>query len=264
MKFAVEMNRVTVRRRGYVMLDNMSLCLPSGAFLAILGPNGAGKTTFLNIIPRLVAFEGSVRVLGRDLAKLNSPTMARLRSEIGFVPQLHTRPPSVVPLSVREVVEMGRAGKRGMGCRLTAEDRAICADALRQLQLEEIADRPFGLLSGGEQRKVHLARVIAQEPRVLLLDEPTAHLDLRWQEALTELIGEIWRARGITVLMVSHEPQHLPEGITHVALFSEGRLVGFGPPEELMDKELLASLYGVAIKALHRNGSRIILAETGK
>ena len=261
MKFAVELSHVSVRRRGHTVLDNVSLCLPCGAFLAILGPNGAGKTTFLNLIPRLVAFEGMVRVLGQDISRLTGSAMTRLRREIGFVPQLHTRPPSVVPLSVREVVEMGRAGRRGTGGRLTPEDHSICAEALRQLQLDKIADRAFGLLSGGEQRKVHLARTIAQQPQLLLLDEPTAHLDLCWQELLRQLIGELWRTCGITVLMVSHDPRHLPEGVTHVALFSEGRLLGFGPPAELLNAELLACLYGVRLKLLDANGGSTVRTE---
>ncbi|MFO7534122.1 MAG: ABC transporter ATP-binding protein [Kiritimatiellia bacterium] len=261
MTAAIEMRELTVRHRRTVVLDRVSLVLAKGAFLAVLGPNGAGKTTLLNVIPALTRFSGLLNVLGSDVAQLTPFACGRLRSRIGYVPQLHSRGASVMPLSVREVVEMGRAGVRGPGCALTPEDRQICDDAMRQVELDRIADRAFGVLSGGEQRKVHLARALAQQPDILLLDEPAGHLDLRWQEAITQLVGRLWRALGLTVVMVTHDPRHLPAGITQAAILSGGRLVRMGTLAEAMDAKLLSELYGLPLRILETDGRYVVLPE---
>ncbi len=261
MTAAVDMVRLTVRQQRTVILDDVSFSLPRGAFLAVLGPNGAGKTTLLNTIPALVPFSGSLRVLDADVSRLSPLARGRLRRRIGYVPQLHARAASVMPLSVREVVETGRAGVRGPGRPLTPDDRSICDHVMRQVELDRIADRSFGVLSGGEQRKVHLARALAQQPDLLLLDEPAGHLDLRWQEAITQLVGRMWRGSGLTVIMVTHDPRHLPTGITHGAILSGGRLVRMGTLAEAMDGALLSDLYGLPLRILETDGRYVVLPE---
>ena len=156
---------------------------------------------------------------------------------------------------------MGRAGVRGLGRTLTPEDRRICEDAMRQVELDAIADRAFGVLSGGEQRKVHLARALAQQPDLLLLDEPAGHLDLRWQEAITQLVGRVWRAQELTVIMVTHDPRHLPAGITHAAILDAGRLLRMGTLTEAMDAKLLSQLYGLPLRILETEGRYVVLPE---
>ncbi len=261
MTAAVEMRELTVRHRRTVILDQVSLALPQGAFLAVLGPNGAGKTTLLNVIPALAPFSGYLKVLDAEVSRLSPFARGRLRRRIGYVPQLHSRGASVMPLSVREVVEMGRAGVRGAGRALTPEDRRLCDDAMRQVELDRIADRAFGVLSGGEQRKVHLARALAQQPELLLLDEPAGHLDFRWQEAITQLVGRLWRTLGLTVMMVTHDPRHLPAGITHAAILSGGRLIRMGTLAEAMDAALLSELYGLPLRILETDGRYVVLPE---
>lgn len=237
------------------------MVLPQGAFLAVLGPNGAGKTTLLNVIPSLTPFSGYLKVLDAEVSRLSPFSRGRLRRRVGYVPQLHSRGASVMPLCVREVVEMGRAGVRGAGRPLTPEDRQICEDALRQVELDRIADRAFGVLSGGEQRKVHLARALAQQPDILLLDEPAGHLDFRWQEAITQLVGRLWRTLGLTVIMVTHDPRHLPAGITHAAILRNGRLLRMGTLAEAMDARLLSDLYGLPLRILETEGRYVVLPE---
>jgi iron complex transport system ATP-binding protein len=258
---AVEMQRVTVRHRHTTILDDVSFSLAAGAFLAVLGPNGAGKTTLLNAMPGFVRFAGHLSVLGQNIESLSPLGRGLLRKRIGYVPQLHARAASLIPLTVREVVEMGRAGIRGPARSLTEEDRRICADAMREVELDRLADRPFGVLSGGEQRKVHLARALAQQPDLLLLDEPAGHLDLRWQETITQLIGRVWRATKATVIMVTHDPRHLPVGVTHAAILSGGRLLSIGPLKEAMNAERLSELYGLPLRVLETDGRYVVLPE---
>ncbi len=259
---AVELRELTVRQRHTVILDAISLDVPGGAFLAILGPNGAGKTTLLNAVAAFTPFSGRLRVLGQEVATLSPFARGRLRRHIGYVPQLQARPVSVMPLSVREVVEMGRAGVRGPGRALTPADRLICDNVMRQVELEAIADRAFGVLSGGEQRKVHLARALAQEPALLLLDEPAGHLDLRWQETITQLVGRLWRTAGLTVMMVTHDPRHLPTGITHAAILRGGQLLRVGTLAETMDAALLSDVYGLRLRVSESEGRYVVLPET--
>jgi ABC-type cobalamin/Fe3+-siderophores transport system ATPase subunit len=261
MTAAVEMRQLTVRYRRTVILDHVSLGLPKGAFLAVLGPNGAGKTTLLNAIPALTRFSGYLKVLDLEVSRLSPFARGRLRRLIGYVPQLHSRTVSIMPLSAREVVEMGRAGVKGPGRSLTLEDRKICDNVMQQVELDRIADRAFGVLSGGEQRKVHLARALAQQPDLLLLDEPAGHLDLRWQEAITQLVGRLWRGLGLTVIMVTHDPRHLPAGITHAAILSGGRLIRMGTLAEAMDASLLSDLYGLPLRILETDGRYVVLPE---
>lgn len=261
MTVALEMRQLTVRHGRTTVLNAVSLSFEQGAFLAVLGPNGAGKTTLLNVITAFVRFTGELTVLGADISRLSALGRGRYRRRIGYVPQMHARPPAVMPLSVREVVEMGRAGVRGPGRRLTAEDRDICAAVMRQVELDRIAKRPFGVLSGGEQRKVHLARALAQQPDILLLDEPAGHLDLRWQEIITQLVGRLWRSLGLTVIMVTHDPRHLPVGVTHAAIFSGGQLLRMGTLAEAMNAAPLSELYGLPLRVLEMDGRYVVLPE---
>lgn len=261
MNNAVKMERLTVWRRNMVILDDVSLTLAGGAFLAVLGPNGAGKTTMLNAILGFARFTGYLEVLGSDVTGLSAFGWGKLRKRIGYVPQLQARTSYVTPLSIREVVEMGRAGVRGLARPLGPEDRQICSEVMRQLGLLSLADRPFAVLSGGEQRKVHLARALAQQPDLLLLDEPAGHLDLRWQEVITQLIGRVWRTTRITVIMVTHDPRHLPSGVTHTAVLSSGRLIGIGTLVEAMDAKRLSELYGLPLRVSEAEGRYLVLPE---
>lgn len=262
MSHAFELSGVSVRRGRTDLLQDCSISLPRGGFLAVLGPNGAGKSTLLGLLSASQrASAGCVRLLGAEPFLLSGLARCRLRRRIGWVPQLHTKGADGVPLTVREVVEMGRAGVRGLGRRLTSGDRAICAAAMEQVAVMEIAQRPFGVLSGGEQRKVQIARALAQEPELLLLDEPAGHLDFFWQEVITELIGRLWRDLGLTVVMVTHDPRHLPGGITAAALMERGGIIAFGTPGEVLRSQRLSDLYGLPVRAREVGGRIVVLPE---
>ena len=246
MSDAVLAEGLTVQRGSARLLDGVSLRLARGDFLAVLGPNGAGKTTLLQTIPALIACTGGLTVLGQRIDRLSALERNALRRRIGYVPQLQTRPSPVLPLSVREVAELG--------C-LDRTDRAARVEsALDETGLAALADRPYHVLSGGEQRKVHLARALAGEPELLLLDEPAGHLDLRWQEWITQWLGRRWRRGGLTVVMVTHDLRHLPAGITRVALLRAGRLLREGPPAATLQPDILSDLFGWPLRVLEADG----------
>lgn len=250
MSTALALSQVSVRKHRTSILNELSLRLATGSLLAILGPNGAGKSTLLQALLGLVRATGALDVLGVAVTGAPGRELVRLRRRVGYVPQLYARPAAVLPLSVREVVALGRIGLRGAQRR---GDRQAYERIMEQLELGPLADRPLGVLSGGEQRKVYLARALAQEPEILLLDEPAGHLDFRWQELITQLIGRVWRVQALTVVMVTHDLRHLPACTTQVALLRAGRLLCMGPPAEVLNGPGLSELYGLTLRVTTLN-----------
>jgi len=251
---AVSFESVCVRLGGRPVLEDITLRIEPGELVGVIGPNGAGKSTLLMLVNGLRrASEGSVTVLGRQPDRLSSAQLARLRREVGYVPQLPERARNV-PVSVRQVVEIARIGRAGIGRGLAPEDRDIVEAWLHKLGMAHLADRPFNALSGGEQRKIHLARALAQEPKVLLLDEPASNLDIRWQEELTGIIQDLYTQTSVTTLMVTHEVQQLPSLCRKMALIHEGRLEAVGAPSDVLKTEVLRRVFGERMEVLERNG----------
>ena len=250
---ALRLRSVTLSRGRRTVLRELDLQVKRGEFVGVIGPNGAGKTTMLESFTGAVSYRGSLSVLGEEVGRLPPGGRSRFRTRIGFVPQLGTEVPTV-PLTVREVVAIGRTGRSGLLRRLGREDRRICATWMERLGLTELSARPFRRLSGGEQRKVHLARALAQEPELLLLDEPAGHLDFRWQEEMTALVGSLWRETGLTVIMVTHEVRHLPAGCDRFVLVGDGRLLGSGSAKSVLDPALVSRAFGVGLEVVQREG----------
>jgi len=232
---AIEIERASVSYRKEVVLTEISLEIEEGTFLLILGPNGAGKTTLLTLINgmgRLIS--GSVRVFGKR------PDY-RIRREIGYVPQSLSIDPRS-PILVEDVVLMGRAGRRGLLRQYSPEDKRIAWEAMELMGIQGFAKRPIGHLSSGEHQKVEIARALAQQPRILLLDEPTTNLDPKAQEELIELIDRIYREKSLTTLLVLHILSHIPKGCREVVMLKKGRLFWKGRRDSLKE-ELLSRLY---------------------
>lgn len=249
---AVQDLRVLVR--GRCVLDVPRVEVATGEFVALMGPNGAGKTTFLRVLLGLQPLaHGSVRVLEQQPHHLPGRALAQLRQRMGYIPQL---PPVTgdMPLTVREVAAIGRTAGAGLLRRLTPEDWRQVDTWLERLGLLPHALRAFHELSGGEQRKVLLARALAQQPELLLLDEPTAHLDLGWREQWVRLLQQLHTQTGCTFLLVCHELEVLPPACRRVLLLQEGRLRADGAVEEVFHEERLRELYGAALGVWHREG----------
>ncbi len=177
------------------VLEDINLTVNEGDFIGLIGPNGGGKTTLLKVLLGLIApQQGEIAILGYPVAKG--------RRYVGYVPQVLEFDRDF-PVRVADVVRMGRLGKRRLLQRYNAQDEAIVRQVLEQVGMEEMSDRPIGELSGGQRQRVYIARALASEPRILLLDEPTANIDTRVQASIYELLREL--NQFITILMISHD-----------------------------------------------------------
>jgi len=250
--FAIDLEAVGVRAGGRELLDLPAVRLDSRRLTAVMGPNGAGKTTLMRLCLGLVQpWCGRVRVLGQSVDSLSGGALSRLRRRIGYVPQLLPVPASL-PLTVREVVAMGRSARAGLFRSLGRDDWRIVDGWLDRMGLLGLAEQAFGRLSGGEQRKGLIARAMVQEPELLLLDEPTANLDLGWRERMVGTVEALFREGKLTVVLVCHELEVLPPSCERVVLLDRGRLVTMGTPEEVFTGERVSGMYGTELWAIHR------------
>lgn len=240
----IELDRVSVAFQDTLALEDVSLSVPAGSSLAIIGPNGAGKTTLLQVILGVVRpVSGTVRVFGRAPWELGAD-----RRRIGYVPQLMSVDLNF-PVSAREVVLMGRYGRIGLGRRPTRADRAAAELALERVGIADLAERPIARLSGGQRQRVFLARALANEPELLLLDEPTTGVDVASSESLYELLQALYNA-GMTMLLVSHDVGVVASYVQGVVCINR-RLVAHGRPEVVLGSEELAEMYGCAAMFFH-------------
>jgi iron complex transport system ATP-binding protein len=229
---------LTVRREDRLVLDDVSLDLAPGRLVAVLGPNGAGKSTLIGALTGTVPLvAGSVQVAGRPLASFARNQLSR---EIAVVPQSVE---VAFGFTVREVVAMGRAPHQGAMLLASPRDHELVEAALARTGLSALAQRPVDALSGGEQRRVAIARTLVQEANVLLLDEPTAFLDIRHARDVYALLrAEITRVK-IACLLVVHDPNAAAQYADHVILLREGRVLAAGTVDEVMTYRLLRDLY---------------------
>jgi len=262
MTAAIEIDGLTVRAARLDILSIAHLAVGRGQFVGLLGPNGAGKSTLLRCLLGMQAHvHGDVSVLGGELGSLGCGPLAALRRRIGYVPQLLPAR-SEMPLTVREVVAIGRTGIAGLLRPLWREDWAIVDEWIDRLGLSPLAGRGFGEISGGEQRKALIARAMVQQPELLLLDEPTANLDLGWRERIVETIDQLYRTMDLTVVLVCHELEVLPPGCGRVVVLEAGRVTDDGPPREVLSTELIAALYGPGLDVV-RSGRRWAVVPAG-
>lgn len=252
MNNVIELRNVTVSFRGHAALRDVSLSVRAGAFVAVLGPNGAGKTTLLTIINGIGRIEtGSVRIFDTMLPR----GLSGIQKEIGYIPQ-HFRSDPSVPVRVREAVALGRYGKIGLFRRPGREDERITREAMELTGIMHLADTPVGMLSGGEQQKVAIARALAQEPKIMLFDEPTASLDLRAQFELLRLVEMIYARRGCTMMFVTHALGHIPGCCTDAVLVKGGTVTFAGPAQAALTEPMLTELYGCPIQVTEADGKR--------
>ncbi|MFC8097629.1 heme ABC transporter ATP-binding protein [Streptomyces sp. NPDC017454] len=237
-----ETHDLRVRLGGRPVLDGVGVTVRAGEVLALVGPNGAGKSTLLGALAADVpAAEGVVRVHGRPVAEWSAPELALRRAVLPQSASLS------FPFPVEEVVRMGRAPWAGTG--LEDEDDAAVAEAMARTEVTGFAGRPFSALSGGERARVALARVLAQRTPLLLLDEPTAALDLRHQELVLRLCRERARA-GDAVVVVLHDLSLAAAYADRVAILRAGRVAADGPPSEVLSEGLLREVYEQSVEVL--------------
>lgn len=227
------------------LLDHVSLRVPRGGWLALLGPNGAGKSTLLRTVAGLVAPAGGVvEVDGLDVRR--APQRVRAR-RLAFVDQRPTLPPG---MTVAEYVLLGRHAHVPLLGVEGARDRAVVAESMARLDVARFADRDVLTLSGGEAQRVVLARALAQEAPVLLLDEPTTALDLAHQHQVLEVVDELRRELDLTVVTALHDLTAAGQFAVDAALLACGELMASGPVEHVLDADLLGTAYGTRVRIL--------------
>jgi len=252
----INIENAVVSYREDIALRGVSLKVKSGEFVGIVGPNGAGKTTLLTIVNGLgKLLHGRVWVLGDYLTPGNGHS---LRKKVGYVPQVEDIDPRM-PMNVREVVMIGRYGLLGLLRRPGKHDWKIVDDVLALVGMSHLAQRPIGHLSGGEQQRVAIARCLAQEPELFLLDEPTASLDWKAQSGILELVKQIHESRRLTTLFVTHDLSSLPLACDRVGLMKAGLIWGEGSPSQLLTDDNLSQLYDMPIPAVKRRRREVIL-----
>lgn len=223
-------------------LDGVSLRLARGEFVGLVGPNGSGKTTLLRAINALVApARGTVLLGGADVAGLSARQVA---ATVAVVPQ---QPHGGFGFTVVDIVTMGRGPHLPLLARERAADHAVVREALERTRTWHLRHRPIDGLSGGERQRVLLARALAQTPEVLLLDEPTAHLDIRFQLEVMDLVARL-NADGLTIIAALHDLNLASMYCRRLVLLHEGRIAALGTPSEVLTPARLQEVYGAAVE----------------
>lgn len=244
-KASIEVRSATVAYRDNTVLRAIDLDIDSGEMMAIIGPNGAGKTTLLTLINGLGRLiEGSVTVLGHKLTSdsMMKDSAGKLRRKIGYVPQSIAFDAGI-PVKTEELVMMGIVGRKRIPFPVRSSEKYEVKKLLKAVGLSEFADRPIGTLSGGEFQRALIARAIAQNPKVLLLDEPTTGLDRKARTEILMMVAEIHKEKGLTTLMVTHDLNIVCSVCDRALLLKNGVIFADGKPSEVLSDGILNNLY---------------------
>ncbi len=234
--------------------SGLSLTIGEGETLCLLGPNGSGKTTlFKTLLGLLPAKAGCVMLDGQDVARISRKALAQ---SIAYVPQAHA---AFFPFSVREIVLMGRASRISAFAAPGPRDEAAASSALNLLGIGHLTDRLYTEISGGERQLALIARALAGEPRLLVMDEPTANLDFGNQIRVLSQIRRL-SGRGIAVVLSTHDPAHAFLCADRVAALHEGRFVALGTPAETVTPDILRLLYGVEVTLVNLPDGPVLCA----
>ncbi len=242
-------NNLSAGYQNNTVWQEAEFSIEKGQFVAVLGPNGAGKTTLFRLLLGLTQpIKGSLSVFGK------TPTRGNPR--IGYIPQRHPID-AETGIEALEIVRLGLYGNRfGISLAKDATDKAMAA--LKTVGAEDLAHRPLGALSGGELQRVFLAEALVGEPDLLLLDEPLANLDIRRESAFVQLINEVVRSRGVTVLLIAHNINPLLPVLDQVLYVANGQITN-GKPAEVLTSEQLTKIYGIPVEVLKDSYGRIAI-----
>lgn len=248
----VNVTAVSVRYNGNLALDKITFHLHAGERVAVVGPNGAGKSTLFKLIAGVLSpSEGEVSIYG---------TLPGKHLCIGYVPQ-RSEVDWKFPVTIADVVMMGRIAKLGIGGWPRKRDWDLVYSALRTVQLESLAQRQISELSGGQQQRMFIARALAQEAELMLMDEPLSGLDLPSQEGILSLLDELQK-KNVTVMIATHDLEQARQYFDRVMLLNH-RLLGFGPAEEVFRPENLLQAYGGRIQLVGEDNQIIAVGDPG-
>ena len=224
------------------IFENINLKLNKGDILWLQGHNGIGKTTLINSLNGLHQINnGTIKLKGKNIKNLS---FKQISQTIGYIPQGHI--PSF-PFTVEDVVLMGRTPYLNLSQTPKEKDIEIANKAIKDMGIEHLKDKPYTNLSGGERQLVFLARILAQEPDILILDEPTSHLDFGNQIKLLEILENLAK-KGLGIIMSSHFPDHAFVSCNNVAIMENKSFLDFGTPDEVITEENLEKIYDIKVK----------------
>lgn len=252
----LEACQVTFSFDGTPVLDRVDLRLEAGKMIGVIGPNGAGKSTLVRLLSRsLTPADGRIWLNGQNLNQWRLSDLARV---LAVVPQFPQLPPV---FTAWEMVLMGRTPYLGWMGRESEHDRAATRQAMEETKIWHLADRLISQLSGGEQQRVVITRALAQEPQVLLLDEPTAHLDISYQVETLSLIGHLVKERRLAALAIFHDLNLAAQYCDELVLLQQGRVVAQGSPNHVLTPSTLRQVYGTEVVVIPHphNGLPVVL-----
>lgn len=252
----VEASSVSVAYDGVPILRGLTVGVSAGGWLGIIGPNGAGKTTFLRAVAGLVPYSGEVRLADHPMSALSRRRLAQL---VAYVPQ---RPEIPASMTVTDYVLLGRTPHIPYLRMEGRRDREVTAQILERLELAPLADRPLGSLSGGEGQRAVLARALAQDAPVLLLDEPTAALDVGHQQQALELVDELRLERRLTIISAMHDLTLAGQFAERLLLLAAGRAVAEGSARKVLTEGVIQEHYGARVRILEDGLGGIVVIPT--
>ncbi|MGV8088780.1 MAG: ABC transporter ATP-binding protein [Methanothrix sp.] len=233
----ITIKRLTFGYNGSMILDGLNLVVEDSEVLGLVGPNGSGKTTLIKCIDKILKPKGSILIDGRDIDTVSRTDLAK---RLGYVPQSSSTP---LATTVFDTVLMGR--RPHISWRVSDSDLDKVADILGLLHLEYLAMRDFSQLSGGQKQKVLIARALAQEPEVLLLDEPTSSLDMKHQLEVMETISSLVKEKKISAVMALHDLNLASMFVDKLAILKGGKIYAAGEPIDLLNAKNIRDVYGV-------------------
>jgi len=247
-KKCIEVNNVSFSYNGQSVLENISFSVNTGDYVGLIGPNGGGKTTLIKIILGLLKpTTGTVRIFGKDIKEFKE------KSLIGYVPQHVSKAVSHLPATVKEVIETGRTARIGLFKKPTKDDERAVEKAMKMVGVLHLQHRLIENLSGGELQKVFIARALAGEPKILILDEPNVGVDLASQEQFYNFLQKLNQEFGLTILFVSHDIDIISCEVKCLLCLNKN-LIYHGLPEEFLTREYIEKLYGKKVKFIfHRH-----------
>lgn len=258
----LEINAISAGYNNLTILKEVSLRMEDGVVLALIGPNGCGKTTFIRAVSGVLPLQsGSIILHGQDLNRIDPHQRARL---MAVVPQARSIPAA---FTAEEVVAMGRTPHLNWLGKVTSRDQEIIDSALEKMDLLHLRDRNVNELSGGEQQRLFLARSLAQESPLLLMDEPTTHLDLQYQVNLMQRVYQLAHPRASagntgsiprTVVITLHDLNLISRYADLVGLLIEGRLAALGSPQEVLRDNLLSRAYNLPLQVVRERGFTLV------
>ncbi|NMC09707.1 MAG: ABC transporter ATP-binding protein [Methanothrix sp.] len=248
---SITIKGLTFSYNSHKILDDLNVIVDDSEILSLVGPNGSGKTTLIKCIDRILKPKGSILLDGKEIENMSRQEVAR---QIGYVPQSSSTP---LATTVFDTVLMGR--RPHIGWRVNDADLGKVAEVLERLHLGDLAMRDFSQLSGGQKQKVLIARALAQEPAVLLLDEPTSNLDMKHQLEVMETVSSLVKEKNISAVMAIHDLNLAARFSDRLVMLKDGQVYAAGEPKVLLNEANICKVYGIEAMVINALGRPYIV-----